>query len=460
MRLSALLSPLANFILRNFTEGHSRTVKAKKNIAGLFVLRAVSILTNFLLVPLTLHYLNPTRYGIWLTLTSVLTWVNVLDIGLGTGLRNKFAEAVANGRDDLARIYVSTSYAFIALLAALAIGIFWVVNPMLHWSAILNTPPDMEAELSSLARIVFTFFCLRVVFGLIGTILVADQRPAMNGLLEVVANILSLIVIWFLTKSAESSLFWLGFVISFSVLIVPFLANFWYFNRKYGKYIPSLRFVKVKYARELMGLGIQFFFLQMAGIVIFSTSNIIITQLFGPAEVTPFNIAFKYYGVASMAFLMVLTPFWTAYTDAYVKKDVEWIQRTNRKLRNAWMVMLAGVAIMTLCADRVYALWVGNQVHVPLSLSVAMACYVLIIAWSNIYAYFINSTGKLRLQLWAAFIEAVFNIALAIFLAKNLGLRSTGVTLATCLALLPACFVWPIQMKKLLAGTPAGIWTK
>jgi O-antigen/teichoic acid export membrane protein len=460
MGRNALLAPLTDFFVRHFTEGSARTLKAKKNIAALFALRAVSILTNFLLVPLTLNYLNPTKYGIWLTLTSVLTWVNVLDIGLGTGLRNKFAEAVAKGRDDLARFYVSTSYAFIAMLAGLAILVFWVVNPMLHWAAILNTPPDMEAELSSLARIVFTFFCLRVVFGLIGTILVADQRPAMNSVLEVTANILSLLVIYFLTKSTESSLYWLGFVISSSVLLVPLLANFWYFNRKYKKYLPSVKWVNVKYARELMSLGLQFFFLQMAGIVIFSTSNIIITQFFGPAEVTPFNIAFKYYGVASMAFLMVLTPFWTAYTDAYVKKEREWIERTNRKLKNAWFAMAAGVALMTVCADRVYALWVGDQIHVPFSLSVAMACYVLIIAWSNIFAYFINSTGKLRLQLWAAVIEALLNIALAILLAKNLGLRSTGVTLATCLALLPACFVWPIQMKKLLAGTEDSIWTK
>ena len=67
------------------------------------MLRIVSVLINFLLVPLTLNYLNPTRYGIWLTLTSVINWVNVLDIGLGTGLRNKFAEALATNDDGLAR---------------------------------------------------------------------------------------------------------------------------------------------------------------------------------------------------------------------------------------------------------------------------------------------------------------------------------------------------------------------
>jgi O-antigen/teichoic acid export membrane protein len=447
------------YFSRHFVQGQPRTIKAKRNIVGLFVLRAVSTLTNFLLVPLTLHYLNPTRYGIWLTLTSIVTWVNVLDIGLGTGLRNKFAEAVARGEHELARSYVSTSYAFISLFALGAVLIFWVINPFLHWAAILNTPQEMNPELRSLALVAFTCFFLRVVFSLIGTILVADQRPAMNNMLDVLVNVLALGVVFLLTRSVDSSLFWVGSSISIITAVVPLTANIWYFRRKYVKYLPSLKYVKVEYARELMGLGIKFFIIQMAGIFIFASSNIIITQFFGPAEVTPYNIAFKYYGAAAQAFLMIITPFWSAYTDAYTRGDTGWIIRTNKKLRQIWGWQVAAVVVMTLASPYVYRLWVGESVRIPWLLSMFMGAYVLIVAWSNIFAYFINSTGKLRLQLWVAVGVAVVNIALSVLLARNLGLGSTGVVLATCLALLPGCFAWPVQMKKLLAGETGTIWT-
>ena len=424
------------------------------------MLRIVSVLINFLLVPLTLNYLNPTRYGIWLTLTSVINWVNVLDIGLGTGLRNKFAEALATNDEGLARSYVSTTYAFISIIAVLSMAIFWCITPFLHWASILNTSPDLENELASLAAVLFIFFCLKLIFGLIGTILIADQRPAMNTFLEIITNLLSLIIVFVLTKTSSGSLFWLGFAISSATVIVPVIANFWFFQGAYKKYLPSLEHVKTEYAKELVSLGLKFFLLQMAGVVIFSSSNIIITQFYGPSEVTPYNIAFKYYGVASMAFLMVLAPFWSAYTDAYVRRDNEWIDRANRKLKKFWLALFVGVVLMTLAADRVYALWVGKTVVVPFSLSVSMAIYVLIIAWSNIFAYFINGTGKIRLQLWAAVIVSVLNIGLSILLADTVGLRSTGVVLATCIALLPGCILWPIQMKKLVAGTATGIWDK
>lgn len=451
---------LSNYLFRYFSAGHTRTVKAKKNILALFLLRAISALVSFLLVPLTLNYLNSTRYGIWLTLTSVINWVSVLDIGLGTGLRNKFAEAIARNDDESARCYVSTSYVFIGLIALAAMALFWLVNPMLHWSKILNTPPDLEPELASLAQIVFTFFCVRLIAGLIGTILLADQRPAMNNLLEVATNVVSLVVVYVMTKSHQGSLFWLGFAMSFIIVIISVMANVWFFKTKYRRYLPSFRFVRVEYAKELVNLGVQFFLLQMAGVVIFSSSNIIISQFFGPLEVTAFNIAFKYYSVASMAFLMVLTPFWSAYTDAFVKGDTEWINRASSKLKKLWIMLLVGVVLMTVSANKVYTIWVGNDVHISNALSISMGIYVLILAWSNIFAYFINSTGKLRLELWVALIAGLLNVPLALVLAKTFGMGSSGVILASCIALLPGCFLWPIQMKKLLEGTASGVWIK
>jgi len=54
--------------------GHDRTVRTKKNIGAMVVLKGISIASGFLLVPLTLHYLNATNYGIWLTLSSIIGW--------------------------------------------------------------------------------------------------------------------------------------------------------------------------------------------------------------------------------------------------------------------------------------------------------------------------------------------------------------------------------------------------
>jgi hypothetical protein len=38
--------------------------------------QGINILIGFLLVPVTLGYLNKDRYGIWLTLISVISWIH------------------------------------------------------------------------------------------------------------------------------------------------------------------------------------------------------------------------------------------------------------------------------------------------------------------------------------------------------------------------------------------------
>jgi len=454
------MNQLFAFFRRMLYEGAPRSVQAKQNILGLLLLRGVSMAISLVLVPLTLAYLAPSRYGIWMTMSSILGWVMWLDIGLGNGLRNRFALALAHDDKELARSYVSTSYLFVGLISIGLFLVFLVLLPLLSWTSILNAPPDMEQELSQLAVIVFLFFCIRLVVGLIGTILTADQQPALSSLLEVLINAVSLVAVIVLTKAVPGSLFWLGVCITAAMVIVPVVGNIWLFRGKYRAFAPSLRFVKVEHARGLIHIGVQFFVLQLAGLVLFTSSNIIITQLFGPEEVTQYNIAYKYFGVPSLGFAVLLTPFWSAYTEAFARGDIAWIQMTFRRLKQMFALLAIAVVIMVLCADYAYALWIGHAVHIPWTLSAAMGAYVLIVAWSSIFSYFINGTGKIRLQLLVAVVMSVVMIPLALLLAGGGGLRATGVVLAICLVLLPGAILWPIQTRKLLSGRATGVWTQ
>ena len=95
---------------------NKRTKLAIKNIGVSLILKGASILISFILVPLTLDYLNSYEYGIWLTLNSVLSWIYLFDIGLGNGLRNRLTEALAAKNFELGKIYVSTTFFFMTLI--------------------------------------------------------------------------------------------------------------------------------------------------------------------------------------------------------------------------------------------------------------------------------------------------------------------------------------------------------
>jgi O-antigen/teichoic acid export membrane protein len=453
--------PRKKFNLKNFvSSGHERSVRTKKNILSAMLIKCVSIVISFLLIPLALNYLNPVKYGIWLTLTSVIGWFTFFDLGLGNGLRNRLAEAFAKNDRQLARIYISTSYAVLSIIIGAVYIIFLIVRPYLNWSHLLNTPPEMNTEISRLIMVVFSFFSLQFIIKHISMILKADQRSAMSGGINTFASLLSLIIVFILTKTTESSLFWLSVGVSVANIFSPLIATIYFFSKDYRDLTPSLSFVKFKYAKDLAGLGFMFFVMQFASLILFSTDSLIISQLYGPQEVTPYNIAYRYFSVITMLFTIITTPFWSAYTDAYHKNDFEWIKRITRKLSLFWFLLLAMAVFMLLFSGIFYRLWIGAKVQVPFLLSFSMALWVLISAWTTIYGNFLSGVGKIRLSLYHSVVMIFLNIPLSVFLARHLNLGSAGVILGTCLCVLPQVFLHPLQFKKIVEKKDTGIWGK
>jgi O-antigen/teichoic acid export membrane protein len=439
---------------------NNRSAKATRNIIYSFLIKGYSIVIQFALVPLTLHYLDKFHYGIWLTLASLLNWFNFFDIGIGHGLRNKLAEALANDDLELGKTYVSTAYAFVTIIFCGFILLFCLLNPFLNWTHILNVTPAIGAELSHLVLYVFVFFCLRFIFNLISVVMYANQVPALTSLMGPLGSTVSFVGIVILTRTVPSSLFWVAMVLSAGPLIILIAFNFICFNTTFKSIKPSFRSVNFSYAKSLLGLGFQFFVIQMSILVVFSTDNIILTQLFGPEQVTVYNIAFKYFNIGVMISGIINFTFWTPFTEAYVKKDFPWIKKTIKKLNQISLLLIAGVVLSALLVNKMVYLWVGNSVKIPLSMTIALTIYVIINLAAAPYNMFINGSGKIRLQLYVSIISMIVTIPLSIFLCKNLHFGPPGVTLAMVFTTLPNLVLWKIQSTKLINGTAENIWNK
>lgn len=435
----------------------TRTAKAVKNIAASVLLKGGSITISLLLVPLTLSYLNDYEYGVWLTLSSVLSWIYILDIGLGNGLRNKLTEALALNDLKLGKIYVSTTFYSLAFIVLIIYAVFWGIHQWLDWNVILNTDPWKVENINSIVSIVFAFFCASFVLRTIGNIYMAYQQPAINDLLLFLGNLVSLILVYICTLIYPGSLRRVAVLFSASPVLVYLVALPVTFF-KYKEIKPSFSFVRLKYMKYLMSLGGQFFIIQISFLVVFMTSNFIISQLFGPAQVTPFNIAFKYFSIVNMGFTIILTPLWSAVTDAYTKKDIAWIRSIFRKIIVIWIVSVCVTILMVVVSSFIYRWWVGNDIVIPVILSIACGIYVTIANWNNIFAYMLNGIGKIRLQLYSSVVSGILFFPLAYYFGKNMGV--TGVLVAMCSCLFISSVWSPIQFWKILSGKATGIWFK
>jgi O-antigen/teichoic acid export membrane protein len=435
-----------------------RTKNITKHILVSFLYKIGSMLCSFLLVPLTINYLDTDNYGIWLTLSSFIGWFSFFDIGLGNGLRNKFAAAKAKGDLSLAKCYVSSAYFTIGTICLLLVFVFYGINFFVDWTVVFNTNSGLKEELGVLMPIVFSFFCIQLVVKLITTIYTADQQHSQEGKINFIISALSLTGIWFMTLFAQSSLLIFGTFFSALPVLLLVSVNLFAFSNKYKEFKPSISLWKKEYIKDIFGIGGKFFILQLCGIILYTSDNLIITKLFSPAEVVPYNIAFRYFSIASMGFGIIIMPYWSSITEATQKNDFEWIKISINNLLKIVLFFIMVIIIMKIFANDFFQIWIGNKVIVPNMLSLYMCIYFIMNTIISPYTIFLNGTGKINLQVIYAILTALINIPLSIYFARELEMGSKGVILATLVCSIPGLILAPLQYYKLINKRARGIF--
>ena len=443
---------------KTFFKGEERTVKAKKNILASILIKGIDAIVYLLLVPVTLGYLNSYEYGIWLTLNSILMWINSFDIGLGNGMRNKLAEAIALNDRALGRAYVSTTFIMLIILMGSFIVIGSILGTFINWYAILNTSPIQVPNLSEIVYISFVIFCLNFIFKFIGNVYLAMQLPAVNNLMVVLGHVLSLIIIYILTLTTTGSLLWVALVYSASPLFIYIIAYPITFKKIYPYLAPSFNYYNKKYLRNLFNVGVQFFILQLSGILLFTFSNLLISHMFGPEYVTPYNIAYRYFSLVPMVMNLVLAPMWSATTDAYAKGDIVWIKRTIKGIHKILFLATIALIIMVVIAKYIYRVWIGTEIQIPLILSALIALYSTIIIWSLSYSNFLNGLGKLRLQTINTVVVAIMFIPVCYILGLQWGIL--GIVSGMCILNTTGLILNRFQFIRIVENRAIGIWNK
>lgn len=437
-----------------------RSSKMRKNTLAMLFIRIVSILVSLLSVPVMLHHVDRADYGILLTLTSIVSWINMMDIGLGNGLRNKLPEYLLNGKVKKVKEVVSSCYAALAIYVCVLILFFLIANPFIDWLDVLNSPNSNRTEITNLALVVFITFCIQFFLSLINSILFAYQMPAFQSLFTFIGQVLAfialLVQIFFFNVS---SIFQIGAVNCLIPSFVLFIGSIYIFKGKLKDISPSYKCIHLSSVRGILSMGIKFFVLQIISIVLFQANNIIITRIVNPEAVVEYNLAFKYISVLTMVFTIIITPVWSATTDAYVRKDYSWINKTLKLTRLICFGTIFVGFLMVIISKYVYLIWLGkNSIVINFTTTILVFVYLSFEMLYKVYGTIINGIGKIYAQMIITSIIAIFYIPTAIFLGNIYGLK--GVLLSNCIVFF-VNYLWSkTQCLKLINGEAKGIWDK
>lgn len=442
-----------------FKAASDRSKSAFSNILLSLVGKSISVISPLLIVPLTIDYINPTQYGIWLTLSSIVAWISIFDLGLGNGLRNCFAESVAKNNDELAKQYVSTTYVIISVIVIIIYIIMIICNCLVDWSQILNIEPYYKQELRLVMALLCGFFCFSMVTNLLVTIMSAKLQIGLASLINGLCQLCSLVAIYILTKTSSGSLSNLAIFYSGVPCLVMLIISFIAFNfTSYRKYSPSLFAFRKELIKDILSLGIQFFIIHIAIILIFQIINVVLSRELGPIAVTQYNVAQKYFGVINSIMMVITVPFWSAFTEAYTQQDFIWMKSTVKKLEFLWIGFCIIGLLMLALSSWFYNIWISDSVVIPLGLSVSMLLFMSSQTLEGIYIYLINGIGKIRIQLIIYSIFGLIAFPLLVLGCRLFGIY--GALIIPTLTYFVLAIIGRIQLNKLLSNTATGIWNK
>lgn len=157
-----------------------------------------------------------------------------------------------------------------------------------------------------------------------------------------------------------------------------------------------------------------FFILQICSLVFNTTDNLLISSLYGSAEVTP-SIAYKVFHIFVQIHAIIIMPMWSAYTEAAVRRDLLWLRKTIKRVNIITVLLALCILIGIFVFEPLVDIWLQKKLVYGKPLIIIVAVYMIVQMIGNNYSSFLCGVGYIKMSTIVAVIGAVVNIPLSIF---------------------------------------------
>lgn len=414
--------------------------------------KVVSVGTALISIPLTLHYLGTERFGLWMTITSVIAMLGFADLGIGNGLMNAISEA--NGKDDIKAIrrYISSAFVILSSIAVVILIIFSFAYPFIPWASFFNVKSSLAIQESGLAVAVFMLcFALNIPAGIVQRTQMGLQKGFVANLWQMIGSVLGLIAVLSVIHF-ELGLPSLVGAMAGAPVLVAWFNGVLFFGKAQAEIRPNWTFVCREAMKKIAHTGFLFLALQIAVSIAFASDNIVISRVLGAEAVTQYAIPDKLFSIIPMLLGIILMPLWPAYGEAIARGDGPWIKKVFvRSLKISITISFVLALMLVVFADDILSIWVGHQVSPPFLLLLGLGVWKIFEGWGIAVAAFLNGANIVRLQAILAILMALTAIILKILLIASSGVA--GVVWGTIIAYIivifaPLSFMLPKLLKQ------------
>lgn len=429
-------------MLKKAAEQFKGSATAKSMVINVMV-RPMSILVNIIYTPLLLNYLGEEKYGIWVTILSIINWVNFCDIGIGNGLRNVVGKEIVDKDYSGIKSSVSTAYVILFCISFVIVVLLGIFSCFFDWGNLFNT----EIDIAPIMIISFSFIGINFVLGLGKSLLYALQKSEIVAGITVCCSAIQLLGVYILGKFTTSDLLKVSILFGLSTSIVYFINDYVLAKRNLF-YCPSIRNFDKHKIKILCSTGVLFLILQIGGIIMNSTDNVLVSKYFGPVVVTPFSTVARFFNAMMSFYLAFISPIWSRTNKAINENDFTWIRKIFNYLNMILVVTSLTMFLISIFFKQISMVWLGKELDYSPELIVVTVIACIGEMVSMTYSNILNGLSILKIQVFIAVFQAVVNIPLSIYLCTDGGMGIVGIKFATFIMFLISSIVYGLYLAR------------
>jgi O-antigen/teichoic acid export membrane protein len=427
-----------------------------KNILVSALIKGVNIIFVILIVKRSISVLGVENFGIWTAITSISTWISLLDIGIGNGLRVELRRCFLEKDWKSARTLLNTAYLFMFLLSIVVIIVFFIFWQQTDWAAFFNIKNYSVKDVNILVLLTVVGLVCQLIFSLLQPVLTANLDSGLQGFFLALANGLVLIYL-FLVNEHTVNIVQYGFLNAFLPPLVYLGFSLYYYKTRVPELMPNFKETDFKKLHPILLVSGKFFIMQISSVLMYQMTSFLLIRYSSPIEVAEYNVSFRYFNLFNIIFMTLLSPLWSLTTDAFLRDDLAWVIKTVKKYLGLLLLIYVALIFGYFMRDFVFKIWLDN-VSVTPKIALYVAFYMAILSWNMVFLYVVTGAGKINLQFILAIITMIIFFPLTHFLVKTLNWGIDGIFIGNILILLMTSFSVPLQAYYVLKTKNQSYW--
>jgi O-antigen/teichoic acid export membrane protein len=397
--------------------------------------KAAAFLPTLGIAPLAISHLGTERFGVLMTVLSLLAFLSIADLGIGGSMVTGISRALGAGNQRRVRLLQANGLAAMAAIAGLvglaAAGMaFGGVGDLIFPR---SAAPVRDEATRALA--LFTFlFALGLPMTLVTKIQLGLQRghvannwQTLAGLLNFAGGALACLL--------DAGVPWIIAGLFSGTLLCGLANTLLQFNEASASR-PALNDVRRLVLGHIVRESGFYLALQLIFVFTYAVDTLIVAHRLGAQEASSYALAERLFSVVAVAVSVVAGPLWAAYGEALGSGDHAWARRSLKL--SLWRIAAVGSAIagsLLLLFGPLVALFGSGALKVPLGIALSMAVWRVVEAVGGMVGLYLFATRAVRVVVFTGVVTAVVSLTLKTQLVEWLGPAVLPVTTTLCFLL-------------------------